>query len=139
MDIVFSDALLASTPTSHILDHQALLHTLRQAAERAISSGNEIIASFIQPLNSASSKNPLFLFHIFQQFQLGECIFWSRPAEQRAFVGVGSVATIETQGTTSVSTAALAWRELQQRIITGKATNSSEVSAVQSGGPVLLG
>src|SRR5215469_5982184 len=123
MDIVFSDASLPSTPASAVLDHQALLHTLQQAAERASSSGDEIIASFIQPLNSASSKKPLSLFHIFQQLQLGECIFWSRPADQRAFVGVGSVATIETQGTSSVSAAALAWRELHQRIVTGKATN----------------
>jgi isochorismate synthase len=139
MDIVFSDASLPSAPTSSVLDYQALLHTLQQAAERAISSGNEIIASFIQPLDSANSKNPLSLFHIFQQLQLGECIFWSRPAEHRAFVGVGSVATIETQSTASVSTGALAWRELQQRIITGKAANGTGARSVRAGGPVLLG
>jgi isochorismate synthase len=139
MDIVFSDASLPSTPTSSVLDHQALLHTLQRAAEWASSSGNEIIASFVQPLNAASSKKPLSLFHIFQQLQLGECIFWSRPAERRAFVGVGSVATIETQGTTSVSTAALAWRELLQRVVTGCATNSIGAGSAQSCGPVLLG
>src|SRR5215472_10316672 len=105
MDIVFSDVSSPST----VLDHQALLRTLQQATKWASSSSNEIIASFIQPLNLPSSTNPLSLFHIFQELQLGECIFWSRPAEKRAFVGVGSVATIETQGTTSISAAALAW------------------------------
>lgn len=139
MDIVFSDASLASTPTGFVWDHQALLNTLQQATERASSSGNEIIASFIQPLNSTSSINPLSVFRIFQQLQLGESIFWSRPAEQRAFVGVGSVATIETQGTTNVSTAALAWRELQERTITGKATNTPSISSAESDSPVLLG
>lgn len=139
MDIVFSDASLPSTPTNAFWDHQTLLHTLQQAATQAISSGNEVIASFTQPLNSASSKNPLSLFRIFQQLHLGECIFWSRPAEQRAFVGVDSVATIETQGATSVSAAALAWRELQRRIITGRAINTTEARSAQSSGPVLLG
>src|SRR5947199_8870764 len=138
MDIVFSDASLANTSTSTVWDHQALLGTLQQATERATSSGSEIIASFTQPLNSASFTNPLSVFRIFQQLQLGECFFWSRPAEQRAFVGVGSVATIETQGATCVSNAALAWRELQQRIIKGKATNSIGGESAQSDGPVLL-
>jgi isochorismate synthase len=139
MDIVFSDASLVSTPTSSVWDHQALLHTLQQAAEWAVISRNEIIASFVQPLHSTTSTNPLSVFRVFQQLQLGECIFWSRPVEQRALVGVGSVATIETQGATSVSDAALAWRELQERIITGNATNVTGNSSPQSDGPVLLG
>src|SRR5437773_5370693 len=139
MDIVFFDTSLTSVPTGSFVDHQALLHTLQQAAERAIGSGNEIIASFTQPLNSTSPINPLSVFRIFQQLQLGECIFWSRPAEQRAFVGVGSVATIEAQGATSVSTAAVVWRELQQHIITGKATNVPGARSTEAEGPVLLG
>ncbi len=140
MDIVFSDASsLASTPTGSVWDYQALLRTLQQAAEQAISSGNDIITSFTQPLAPTNSTNPLSVFRIFQQLQLGECFFWSRPAEQRAFVGVGSVATIETQGITCVSDAALVWRELQQRIVTGKATNIIGASSALSGGPVLLG
>ena len=140
MDIVFSDASLASMLTSSVWDHQALLHTLQQAAEWATVSGNEIIASFVQPLHSETSTNPLSVFRVFQQLQLGECVFWSRPVEQRALVGVGSVATIETQGDGSVSAAALAWRELQQRIITGKATNVTGNRSPQSDdGPVLFG
>jgi isochorismate synthase len=139
MDIVFSDALLSNTSISTIWDHQALLDTLRQATERAVSSGNEIIASFIQPLISANSINPLSIFRVFQQLQLGECFLWSRPAEQRAFVGVGSAVTIETQGAACVSNAALAWRKLQQRIVTGRATNIGGAKSAQSDGPVLLG
>jgi isochorismate synthase len=139
MDIVFSDALLATTSINSVWDHQALLSLLQQAAEQAVSSGKEVIASFIQPVKSTSATDPLSVFRIFQQLQLGECFFWSRLAEQRAFVGVGTVVTIETHGSTCVSDAAVAWRELQQHIITGKATDVVAGGSAQADGPVLFG
>ena len=139
MDIVFSDALLATTSIGSVWDHQALLSLLQQAAEQAVGSGKEVVASFIQPVKSTRAANPLSIFRIFQQLQLGECFFWSRPAEQRAFVGVGTAVTIETQGSTCVSDAGMAWRELQRHIITGKATNVVGDGSAQSDGPVLFG
>jgi len=139
MDIVFSGASLASTSINTVWDYQALLDTLQRAAEQALNSKSEIIASFTQPLNSTNSADPLSVFRTFQQLQLGQYLFWSRPAEQRAFVGAGSTVAIETQGATSVSDAALAWRELQQRIIMGEATNNISARYPLSNGPVLLG
>jgi isochorismate synthase len=139
MDIVFSDTAVTRTPPDSVWDSQALVETLQQAHTRAVSSGSDSIASFLQPVDCVGAYNPLSIFRIFQDLELGETFFWSRSVERRALVGVGSALVIQTQGAINIMAAAQTWRALQPCIITGKAINLTDLPTPRCVGPVLFG
>ncbi len=127
----------AAQDTSEIyspsFDHASFLALLQQASERAIRSGQEVLASFTQPV---VPRDPLQAFVALKALNLGDSVFWARPAEQRALVGVGVTLTVETSGSTRVTAAAAAWRDLQHKAVVGKTPG---VTPGQTDGPILFG
>ena len=99
MDIVFADnvdTFVIPNLWSVHFDRALLLATLYRATTRAALSGHTVLASFTQPVGPC---DPLTVFRVFSQQGLGECFFWEKPEDQRAFVGIGSATTIEATGT----------------------------------------
>jgi isochorismate synthase len=76
------------------------------------------------------------MFAAFEQLSLGDRFFWTHPAEQHALVGAGVAQAIETRGTTRVTDAAQAWRQLQQHAIIDEI---DETLPTFTQGPVLYG
>lgn len=116
-----------------VYDYTQLEKTLQQAATRAADLGHQILASFTQPIMPC---DPLDILTTFQSLSTGDCIFWSRPAEQRALVGTGTATTITTTGLGCVGTAATIWRDLQKYVVSGQA---SQTPLAYTNGPVLFG
>ncbi len=135
MDIAFTDTSVADTPTiwSVIYDRVYLQTVLRQAFVHASQVEHETLLSITLPV---SSCDPLRVFNAFAQLEIGDRFYWERPAEKCALIGVGITKTIETSGTTYVTSAAAAWRELQAQsfvhIVPGAVP-------LQTSGPILVG
>src|SRR5256885_12422773 len=83
-------------------DHEQLRVTLHNAARRSAHLGRAVLASFTQAIEWCDA---IRIFTGATLAGLGESFFWERPSEQRALVGVGSAATIETHGPTRFTTA----------------------------------
>src|SRR5438876_10369810 len=91
------------------IDHELLIKTLSEAAERAAHYQYTILASFTQQVKW---HDTIQAFSGARQSQLGECFFWEQPAEQTTLIGIGAVKTIETNGSTCFTDSASAWRDL---------------------------
>ena len=136
MDIVFTDNVdTFVTPSlwSVHFDRALLLATLYRASTRAALTGHTMIASFTQPVGPC---DPLTIFRVFSQQGLGECFFWEKPEDQRAFVGIGTATTIETTGTDSLNDATLSCRSLQRNAVVGFAPGKLPTHVT---GPILFG
>ncbi len=128
-----TSAALPATGAIIACDREQLRITLHKAVEEANRSERTILASFSQPV---PLYDPLHFFAACRTLRLGNNMFWSRPAEQHALVGTGVVTTIKTVGLGYVGAATARWRELQQRLITGR---GSGVLPTYIDGPVLFG
>ena len=113
--------------------HEPLLRTLGEAAGRAARQQRTILASIICPIEW---DEPTRVFTGARLAGLGECFFWERPAEQNALVGVGTAATIETNGSTCFTDAASGWRILLHDAVV---TTTDPTTSAASAGPVLFG
>lgn len=136
MDIVFADnvdTFVAPNLWSVHFDRALLLATLYRATMRATLSGHVVLASFTQPVGPC---DPLTIFRIFSQQGLGECFYWEKPEDQRAFVGIGTATTIETSGTDCLTDAATACRVLQRDAVVGFAPGKLPTHVT---GPILFG
>jgi isochorismate synthase len=136
MDIVFTDNVdTFVTPSlwSVHFDRALLLATLYRASTRAALTGHTMIASFTQPVGPC---DPLTIFRVFSQQGLGECFFWEKPEDQRAFVGIGTATTIETTGVDSLNDATLSCRSLQRNAVVGFAPGKLPTHVT---GPILFG
>jgi menaquinone-specific isochorismate synthase len=114
-------------------NHEALLQTLRLAAERAAQQARPALASITC---AVEWHDALRAFTGARRAGLGECFFWERPVEQKALVGTGAATTIETSGTAYFSDAASAWRALMHDAVVAHV--APETSTAFSG-PVLFG
>ncbi len=123
----------ATTGWSVSYDRAQALTILRQAADRAALTGHDVLASLTLPVAPCT---PLHILRAFRRLEIGESIFWGRPDEQRAFVGVGAATTIETSGPARFSEAAIAWRTMQRDAVI---QYTAEEAMHQSSGPVLFG
>jgi isochorismate synthase len=136
MDIVLVDNASANAPFSLwplYFDRAILLATLHRATTRAALAGHAVLASFTQPLGPCDS---LAVFNALRQQGLGECFFWEKPEERRAFVGTGAATTIVTTGTNSFRSAAQSWRALQSGSVVGFAPGKLPSHVT---GPILFG
>lgn len=137
MDIAFTDNPVASAASSNIwsaLYDQASLRTvLFEASLYATQVEHEVLVSITLPV---ASCDPLRMLNAFAQLNIGERFYWERPAEKRALVGVGSIKTIETNGSAYVASAAAVWRELQSRAFVRVLPGSVPL---HTSGPVLVG
>jgi isochorismate synthase len=136
MDIVFVDNVSANAPFTLwplYFDRGLLLATLYRATTRAALAGHAVLASFTQPLRPC---DPLAVFNALRQQGLGECFFWEKPEERRAFVGTGAATTIATTGTNCFTSAAQAWRGLQDSSVVGFAPGKLPSHVT---GPILFG
>ena len=136
MDIVFTDnvdTFVVPNLWSVHFDRALLLATLHRATTRAALTGHTILASFTQPVGPC---DPLTIFRVFSQQGLGECFFWEKPEDQRAFVGIGTATTIETTGTDCLKDAATACRALQRDAVVGFAPGKLPTHVT---GPILFG
>jgi menaquinone-specific isochorismate synthase len=114
-------------------NHELLLSTLREAARRADQQRRSILASFTQPIEQYDT---IRVFTAARLAGLGECFFWEQPAEQNALIGVGSAATIETNGTACLTDSASARRALLNDAVV---TYDHPTVPAASCGPVLFG
>jgi isochorismate synthase len=136
MDITFVDVSRTShaiTGWSVSYDRSQALTILHQAADRAALTGHDVLASITLPVAPCA---PLHILRAFRRLEIGECIFWGRPDEQRALVGVGAVTTIETSGPMRFSEAAATWRTMQRDAVIH---HTIEKVMSQSSGPMLFG
>jgi isochorismate synthase len=136
MDIVFADnvaTFVIPNLWSVHFDRALLLATLHRATLRAVLSGHTVLASFTQPVGPC---DPLAVFRVFSQQGLGECFFWEKPEDQRAFVGIGTATTIEATGTDCLTDAATACRALQRDAMVGFAPGKLPTHVT---GPILFG
>jgi len=136
MDIVLVDNASANAPFSLwplYFDRALLLATVHRATTRAALAGHAVLASFTQPLAPCDS---LAVFNALGQQGLGECFFWEKPEERRAFVGTGAATTIATTGTNSFRSAAQSWRALQSGSVVGFAPGKLPSHVT---GPILFG
>ncbi len=86
MDIVFTDNAGKSDTTGLwpiYCERRQLLITLRQASQRAVRTGHNVLASFSQPVEPC---NPKHIFTAFQLLEIGESFFWEQPAEHKTLV-----------------------------------------------------
>ncbi|HEX6482443.1 MAG TPA: isochorismate synthase [Ktedonobacteraceae bacterium] len=113
--------------------HEQLLGTLYEAARRAAQQQRSILASFTCPIEW---DDTIRVFTGARLAGLGECFFWERSVEQKALVGVGAAATIETNGSTCFTDAASAWRTLLNDAVI---TSTHLTASTASSGPVLFG
>ncbi len=128
-----ADHAAGNSASPAILDHEALLSTLREAARRAALQERPILASFTQAMEW---DNSIHVFAGAVQAGLGDCFFWEQPAEQTALVGVGFEATIETQGSAYFTEAAAAWRALlKDAVVAGE----RPAAVAAHSGPLLFG
>ena len=136
MEIVFADTVdtfVIPNLWSVHFDRALLFATLYRATTRAALSGQTVLASFTQPVGPC---DPLTVFRVFSQQGLGECIFWEKPEDRRAFVGIGTAATIEAAGTDCLNDAATACRFLQRNAVVGFAPGKLPTHVT---GPILFG
>lgn len=136
MDRVFADnvdTFVVPSLWSVHFDRALLFATLYRATTRAALSGHAVLASFTQPVGPC---DPLSIFRVFAQQALGECFFWERPEDQRAFVGIGTATTIETTGADCLHDAATACRSLQRNAVVGFAPGKLPTHVT---GPLLFG
>ncbi len=138
MKVVISNAIGASDTTGtgawpDTSTHEPLLRTLREAARRAAQQQQPILASFTYPIEW---DDALRVFTAARQAGLGECFFWERPVEQNTLLGIGTAATIKTQGNTRFTNAASAWRTLLHDAVVTYAEASASTA---SSGPLLFG
>src|SRR5690348_6171988 len=129
------DSMFTRVPASDLVagDREQIRMTLNRAIEQANSLGRSVLANFIQPVEAC---DPLQFFLAFQTLRMGNNIFWTRPAEQRALVGTGVVTTIKTTGPAYVAAAATRWRALQRDMISGQ---GSGPLPTYIDGPILFG
>ncbi|GCE11506.1 isochorismate synthase [Tengunoibacter tsumagoiensis] len=137
MDITFTNAALPQSPApiwpADAWEQLRLQQILQQASERANTIHQPVLASFT---HAVCPCDPLQYFQAFHTLHLGECFYWERPSEQRALVGVGATATIQTTGQSCVQEAAEIWRQLQAQAILGQ---GSAAIPDRTSGPLLFG
>ena len=115
------------------IDHELLIKTLSEAAERAAHHQYTILASFTQQVKW---HDTIQAFSGARQSQLGECFFWEQPAEQTTLIGIGAVKTIETNGSTCFTDSASAWRDLMNEAVI---SYTPETEPAPGSGPTLFG
>src|SRR5579859_5713084 len=140
MKVVISNSIGApdTTETREWLDSttdEPLFRTLREAARRAAQQQRSILASFTFPLEW---DDAIRVFTGARMAGLGECFFWERPDEQSTLVGVGTAATIETNGITRFTDAATAWRTLLDDAVVTNSTYTHPAAPSASSGPLLF-
>lgn len=136
MDMTFGNTSVTNTASGLwpiVCDSTQLEKTLQQAAARSIDLRHQIIASFTQPITLCDA---LDIFTTFQSLHIGDCFFWARPAEHHVLIGAGTATTITTTGPSCVGTAATIWRDLQNYVVSGQA---SQIPQTYTNGPVLFG
>ncbi|GCF07237.1 hypothetical protein KDI_08010 [Dictyobacter arantiisoli] len=109
------------------------MYCLQKAVAQAVLADHDVLFSISYPLLSVE---PLRVFRAFHALGLGDSFYWARPSEGRILTGVGATITIETNGSEGVTTAAAAWRTLQQHTLMH--ATSTEVPTHTSG-PILFG
>jgi isochorismate synthase len=119
IDIAFTH--IPNMSVTHAQDHWSasydrdrIVDIFQEAITRAQEQQCPTLASITLPVTPC---NPVHIFTTFEHLGLGNRLFWTRLADQRALVGVGEATTIETSGPERVSIAATTWRELRQHTI----------------------
>jgi menaquinone-specific isochorismate synthase len=115
------------------LDRKLLISTLREAAGRASQDHPAVLASFTQPVEWCDAVQA---FAGARSAGLGECLYWEQPAEQHALVGIGTAATIESDGEAYLSDASMARRVLMEDAVI---TYAPATVLTPASGPVLFG
>jgi isochorismate synthase len=114
-------------------DRDRIVDILQKAITRAQEQQRPILASITLPVTPC---DPIQMFTAFEHLGLGNRLFWTRLADQRALVGVGEATTIETSGSERVTTAATTWRNLRQHAV--QVTLPGKVPTYTAG-PLLFG
>src|SRR5579864_7180684 len=102
---------IGESPVTSTSIHETLLTTLHEAVRRAGQQQRTILASMTYPIEW---EDTIRVFTGARLAGLGECFFWERHVGtvpggrlvRHSLIGVGSAATIETNGTTCFTDAA---------------------------------
>src|SRR5690348_718764 len=115
------------------LDHESFINSLEEATNRARHLHKSILASFTQKFEWHDTVEA---FNSVRLAELGECFFWEQPEEQTALIGIGSVTSIETNGTTCFTDSATRWRDLMKDAVICYTTGTAHISG---SGPAMFG
>lgn len=94
-------------------EYEQLLQTFHDAERVASCQGRAILVSFKQPFVSC---DPLRLFAALRRYEM-TCIFWEKPSERRALVGMGEAAVIEAEGPMRLTSISKRWQNLLQHAL----------------------